>query len=102
MQATEFIGWTSSLVLLLTIGRQVYTQWKTESTAGVSHWLFIGQVTASIGYTVYSWILHNWVFVSSNVALLITAVIGQYIYLRNQRRAATHSGQTGHARIGVS
>lgn len=32
----ELIGWASSGVLLLTIGRQVYTQWKTRTTAGLS------------------------------------------------------------------
>jgi uncharacterized protein with PQ loop repeat len=88
MTTTELIGWTSSFILLATIGRQVYTQWKTQATAGVSHWLFIGQVTASSGYTLYSWLLHNWVYVSSNLALLITALVGQVIYLHNRRRAA--------------
>jgi len=84
----ELIGWASSCILVLTIGRQVYTQWKTKSTAGVSHWLFIGQLAASTGFTLYSWLLHNWVYVSSNVALLITAVIGQFLYLRNNSVAA--------------
>jgi uncharacterized protein with PQ loop repeat len=83
---TELIGWASSVVLLLTIGRQVYTQWRTRTTAGVSRWLFIGQLTASSGYTIYSWLLHNWVYVTSNVMLLITAVLGQMIYRANKRR----------------
>jgi MtN3 and saliva related transmembrane protein len=85
MNPTELIGWASSFILLLTIGRQVYTEWKTKSTVGVSHWLFIGQVTASTGYIWYSWLLHNWVYVSSNTALLFTAVLGQVLYARNRR-----------------
>jgi uncharacterized protein with PQ loop repeat len=85
MQFAELIGWVSSAILLATIGRQVFTQWKTKSTAGVSHWLFIGQLAASTGFTVYSVLLHNWVYVVSNGALLITAVIGQIIYRHNQR-----------------
>jgi MtN3 and saliva related transmembrane protein len=88
MQFAELIGWTSSAVLLATITRQVYTEWKTKSTAGVSHWLFIGQVTASTGFTIYSVLLHNWVYVVSNIALLITAVIGQIIYKRNKRQSS--------------
>lgn len=98
---TEMIGWVSSLVLLLTIGRQVYTQWKTRSSAGVSRWLFVGQLTASTGYTVYSGLLHNWVFLTSNVALLLTAVIGQVLYLRNRRASggSTRFASTG-ARAG--
>ncbi len=83
---TELIGWLSSGILLLTIGRQVHTQWRTRSTAGLSRWLFIGQLTASAGFTVYSLLLHNWVFVVTNVAMLITAICGQVIYLRNRHR----------------
>jgi MtN3 and saliva related transmembrane protein len=87
MPFAELIGWTSSATLLATIARQVYTQWKTKATAGVSHWLFIGQVTASTGFTIYSFLLHNWVYAVSNMALLITAVIGQVIYNRNKRQS---------------
>jgi uncharacterized protein with PQ loop repeat len=87
MKYTELIGWASSVVLILTIARQVYTQWRTRATAGVSHWLFIGQLTASTGFTIYSLLLHNWVYVASNVALLVTALVGQLIYRRNTRFA---------------
>ena len=90
----DSIGWLSSLVLLLTIGRQVYTQWRTRSTSGLSRWLFVGQVTASLGFTVYSVLLRNWVFVFTNAMLLVTAVIGQCIYLRNQRNGAPSDGQS--------
>ena len=83
---TEAIGWLSALVLLLTIGRQVYTEWRTRSTAGLSRWLFIGQVAASLGFTVYSVMLENWVFVFTNAMLLLTAIVGQCIYLRNKHR----------------
>jgi MtN3 and saliva related transmembrane protein len=81
----DLIGWTSSVILLATIGRQVYTQWKTRTTAGVSKWLFVGQLTASTGYTIYSVLLHNWVFMTSNIALLGTALVGQALFLRNRR-----------------
>ncbi|MEO8464479.1 MAG: SemiSWEET family transporter [Gammaproteobacteria bacterium] len=86
---TESIGWVSSIVLLLTIGRQVYTQWRTRSTSGLSRWLFVGQVTASLGFTTYSFLLKNWVFVFTNAVLLVTAVIGQFIYLRNLHRESS-------------
>jgi uncharacterized protein with PQ loop repeat len=88
MQSAELIGWGSSAILLATISRQVFTQWKTKSTAGVSHWLFIGQLAASLGFTVYSVLLHNWVYVVSNIALLITAVIGQVVYKQNKRASS--------------
>jgi uncharacterized protein with PQ loop repeat len=83
----ELIGWGSSLILLLTLMRQVFAQWRTRATAGVSKWLFVGQLAASTGYVVYSYLLHNWVYVTSNIAILATALVGEGIYLRNRMHA---------------
>ena len=83
---TELIGWCAAAILLLTISRQVYTQWRDRSTQGLSRWLFIGQLAASSGFVVYSWLLGSWVFVVTNVLMLATAGIGQWIYMRNKRR----------------
>lgn len=84
----EIIGWVSSVILLATLLRQVFTQWTTRSTAGVSRWLFIGQLAASTGFALYSWLLSNWVFLITNSVLLATAVIGQVVYSRNRRLAS--------------
>jgi MtN3 and saliva related transmembrane protein len=84
--ATDAIGWASTAVLLATVGRQVYSQWKSKATAGVSRWLFIGQISASIGFIVYSWLLQNWVFLFSNAAMVATAIVGEVIYVSNRRR----------------
>lgn len=91
MKSVDLIGWASSFILLLTIGRQVHTQSKTGATGGVSKWLFIGQFAASTGYVVYSYLLHNWVFLCSNLALLITAIIGEALYAHNRRH---HGSET--------
>jgi MtN3 and saliva related transmembrane protein len=88
MKITDILGWASSAILVATLVRQVHTQWRTGATAGLSKWLFIGQVTASIGYTIYSFMLHNWVFVSSNIAILLTAIVGEGLYLHNRRVAS--------------
>jgi uncharacterized protein with PQ loop repeat len=80
---TELIGWAAAAILVATIGRQVYTQWRAGTTDGVSKWLFIGQVTASTGFVAYSWLLRDWVFVATNVVMLATALLGQCIYWRN-------------------
>jgi MtN3 and saliva related transmembrane protein len=85
MKSVNIIGWLSSAVLLATIGRQVFTQWRTRSATGVSRWLFVGQLTASTGFALYSYLLHNWVFLVSNLALLVTAVAGEIIYLNNKK-----------------
>ena len=81
----EIIGWASSMILLATLIKQVVRQWRERSTEGISSWLFIGQLTASIGFLTYSWMLKNWVFVFTNAALLLTAIAGQIIYRRNSR-----------------
>ena len=81
---TELIGWISTLILCATISRQVYAQWRTKSTAGVSRWLFAGQLAASVGFVVYSFLLDNWIFVFSNVFLLFTALLGQVLYTKNR------------------
>jgi len=52
----DAIGWASSVVLVLTIGKQVWKQWQAGSSEGVSRWLFLGQIAASVGFTAYSWL----------------------------------------------
>ncbi|HEY2782232.1 MAG TPA: hypothetical protein VGI90_15735 [Steroidobacteraceae bacterium] len=87
----EAIGWMSTALLLATLMRQVYTQWKSRATSGVSKWLFIGQIAASAGFIAYSLLLHNFVFVASNAAILVVAIIGESLYMHN-RRAANKMG----------
>lgn len=77
---TEIIGWASSLILLFTLIRQVYKQWKDGETEGVSRWLFVGQVLSSIGFTVYSYRVENWVFTVTNAILTINNIIGICLY----------------------
>lgn len=89
----DVTGWASALVLIMTISRQVYKQWRSRSTAGVSSWLFVGQLAASAGFVVYSYLVENWVFVATNAFMLVTAVAGQLIYLNNKRREARQPQQ---------
>jgi MtN3 and saliva related transmembrane protein len=84
----DLIGWVSAAILVMTISRQVYTQWRTRSVDGVSKWLFIGQLTASAGFIAYSAMVDNWVFVFANFFIFLTAVAGQCVYLRNKRISA--------------
>ncbi len=93
VMGTEAIGWLSNLLLLMTMSKQVITQYKSGSTQGVSSWLFIGQLATSTGFVIYSYLLGNWVFVTSNVMLLFVAFTGQYLYLRNRRRQQSAPAQ---------
>ena len=83
----EAVGWLASAVLLATLARQVWVQWRSRSTEGVSSWLFVGQLTASAGFALYSWLLRNHVFLLTNSVLCLTAIAGQLIYRRNRRLA---------------
>ena len=89
----DVIGWFAAAVLLATIGRQVYSQWREGSTKGLSRWLFIGQMTASIAFIFYSWLLQNWVFVVTNALMLATAMLGEWVLLMNRKKAAYGGGQ---------
>ena len=85
MQPEDWLGWGASAVLLATLLRQVFVQWRERRTDGVSSWLFVGPITASVGFVIYSWLVDNRVFVVTNSALRLTAIAGQLIYRRNVR-----------------
>lgn len=81
---TEIIGWLSSGILVLTIFKQIYKQWSEGTSEGVSKWLFIGQIAASVGFTVYSVLLGNWVFIFTNSILALAAIFGLIICFRQK------------------
>ena len=83
---TEVIGWASSAILVFTLYRQVYKQWHEGSSKGVSKWLFVGQLAASLGFTIYSYLVKNWVFVITNALMVLNALAGYGITLRHKRR----------------
>ena len=86
ISAVEAVGWAASMVLFFTLGRQVWVQWSERSTAGMSGLLFVGQITASLGFIIYSVLLANVVFIVANALILSVAICGQVIYRRNVRR----------------
>ena len=86
MSAVEAIGWASSIILLATIWKQMFKQWHDGTSEGVSKWLFIGQLAASAGFTVYSWPVRNWVFVVTNGLMVLNALAGYGITMYQKRR----------------
>jgi MtN3 and saliva related transmembrane protein len=86
MNKTELVGWVSSFILVLTISKQIYKQWQEGSSENVSKWLFIGQMAASLGFTIYSWLVANWVFVVTNLLMLINGLIGLGIVLHHRKQ----------------
>lgn len=82
----EIIGWASSLILLCTLVTQVRKQWKEGTSEGVSRWLFVGQLAASIGFVIYSAGTGNIVFIVTNSLLVLNSIfgIGLYFYQRHR------------------
>ncbi|MGQ0618515.1 MAG: hypothetical protein ACT4QA_01140 [Panacagrimonas sp.] len=85
---TEAVGWSAAIVLLITMARQVWSQWNSGAVGGISQWLFVGQVAASGGFTVYSVLLGSTVFIVTNALMLLNALAGLWIDRRNRRRKA--------------
>ena len=82
----EAVGWASSIILVLTIGHQVWKQWREGTSKGVSTWLFIGQLAASIGFTIYSLLVRNWVFAVTNGLMIANGLLGYAITVRHRRK----------------
>jgi uncharacterized protein with PQ loop repeat len=82
----EVVGWASSIILIITIATQVAKQWRDETSAGVSTWLFVGQLGASVGFTIYSLMVKNWVFAVTNGVMILNGLLGYAITVRHKRR----------------
>ena len=87
MQMPDLVGWIASAILLATLARQTWRQWREPDPRGVSRWLFLGQIAASVGFVAYSWMLRNWVFILTNTLILLTAIVGQLALSRARRDA---------------
>lgn len=100
---TETIGWISSIILFLTVSRQIYKEWKAGTSEGVSIWLFAGQIAASTGFAIYSWLLWNPVFIFTNSMMILNGIVGFVIsiYLKKKNSAendsAEHQAETPNA-----
>jgi hypothetical protein len=87
MTFVDLVGWTSSAILVATLARQVHKQATLGNGQALSRWLFVGQIAASLGFIAYSWMLRNYVFLLTNTIILGTAIAGQWVYFRNEKRA---------------
>lgn len=81
----ETIGWASSAILILTLAHQVLKQWREGTSKGVTAWLFVGQIAASIGFTIYSLLVRNWVFAVTNGIMVLNGLLGYGITVRHRR-----------------
>ncbi len=82
----DILGWAATAILIATLLRQTLKQWKSPHPEAVSSWLFIGQMSASVLFTIYSFLLGNTVFVVTNLLLLGTAILGQVLAWRRRKK----------------
>jgi MtN3 and saliva related transmembrane protein len=85
----DIIGWISSCILLVTIGQQVYKQFRDGTSRGVSKWLFVGELASALGFLTYSILLGITVYILTNSAMVLNAIAGLAITLYHRRREAT-------------
>lgn len=98
MTGSDLLGWASSTVLVITLFVQVRKQWHDKTSKGVSPFLFIGQLAASVGFLVYSITIDSWVFVVTNTLTSLAAICGLWITLRQKKRGArSDQGLVQHA-----
>ncbi len=91
MNAADLVGWAASAILVATLVRQVHTQATKGNGHALSRWLFAGQIAASLGFIAYSWMLRNPIFIVTNTIILGTAITGQWLYFRNEKKSAAQS-----------
>jgi uncharacterized protein with PQ loop repeat len=96
---TNWIGWAAAVILLATLSRQVYHQWRDDSAQGVSRWLFVGQLVSSTGFIIYSYALKSWVFVVTNSLILLVAAAGQSLRYVRSRTATGNASNSSAARM---
>lgn len=84
----EYIGWFSSILLMITLALQLKKQYAEKTSAGVSKFLFVGQFFAESGFIIYSILIKNWIFAFTSSVLLIENCIGLYLTLEFKKKPA--------------
>lgn len=84
----ELLGWTSAVLLVVTISAQIGRQYREQTNAGVSPWLYCGQFAASVGLLAYSALERDLVFVTLNAVMATTAAAGVVLWFRIHRACA--------------
>jgi len=81
------VGLLATAILLTTLTAQTIKQWREHSTTGIARWFFLGQVSASVCFVIYSVLIGSTLFAIANGLILLSAFAG-YVVLRFNRRRA--------------
>jgi uncharacterized protein with PQ loop repeat len=82
----QLIGWSASALLVVMIVSQIARQWRAGTSKGVSRWLFVCQLLASALFVVYSVMLHDIIFITTNSLMAFAAVAGLALVTWHRRR----------------
>ena len=82
----QAIGWTASAVLVVMITAQIVRQWRQGTSEGVSRWLFVCQLVASLLFVVYSLMVRDAVFIVTNSLMTFAAAAGLGLLIWHRRR----------------
>jgi uncharacterized protein with PQ loop repeat len=86
METADLVGWAAVAVLIATLAGQAWKEWRDRVKHGISRWFFVGQVTTSLLFIVYSAMVGNPIFVVGNSLALIAALAGGAILAYNRAR----------------
>jgi lipid-A-disaccharide synthase-like uncharacterized protein len=86
MAAEDLVGWSATLILVATLGRQAWLQWNDRHSSSVPPLMFGGQCLASVLFIAYSAMVGSAVFVVANSLILLTALAGFVASLRHRSR----------------
>jgi MtN3 and saliva related transmembrane protein len=75
----NILGWTATLVLLVTLLAQIHREVRSGKVDEISPLVFVGQCAASIGFLAYSALVGNLVFIVSNAMILVVALLGVWV-----------------------
>ena len=93
MIVVDAVGWSASIVVVMTTIGQITKQWKAHSSKGVSPLLFVGNVIASLLFLNYAFMIKNVVYEVTNAIMVLTSLFGLGLLI-HQRRV---DKPTGHA-----
>ena len=85
MQIQDLIGWAAVAALFFTMAGQAWKQWRDRVKDGIGKLFFVGQVTASTLFLVYSALMGDAVFVAGNAMVLAAGIAGGTILWFNRR-----------------
>ena len=86
METAQIVGWAAVGALFVTMSGQAWKQWRDRVKHGVSKYFFLGQVTASTLFLVYSAMMGDRIFVVGNALVLTASIAGGAILMWNRSR----------------